>query len=444
MKRSSSQWLRWAAVVVSSLLLCACGTTTRLTSKSIEATYDGLPRPSKEQQAGDGLGRPSYEKATLTLEDDSSVSKQATPAQRGHRVRLAGHAKPKKNAKATQPARKAKATHYGPGLHHPLCRCMKCQMAHHPDFWPIANGHQANDEFIFDGGDMGRRVGVGKNGTIYGLNQEDTVAIYDSKSQGLQVQASNRVPIYAPRFGAVRQIIKLEGYERNSRVADMNGPTGPYTQRRTLGQKTLEQPLPIVSSSGLTTANVLRERNRDMIFETTNILLSLQGKYLPFEDFKVMRFGNFDNSQKARLAARINAAKTWTHEKGLQVTVGRKLTNVREGTTGAKGAHVYEMRPGKPALRIVKVANKQNALPGDTVDFTIRFDNVGTESLNNVIVMDNLSSRLEYVQKSQKSSVKATFGSTVNEGESLVLKWMLDEPLAVGKGGIIRFRCKVR
>ena len=31
-----------------------------------------------------------------------------------------------------------------------------------------------------------------------------------------------------------------------------------------------------------------------------------------------------------------------------------------------------------------------------------------------------------------------------NEGESLVLRWEIIEPLEVGQGGIIRFQCRVR
>ncbi|MEK6237035.1 MAG: hypothetical protein N2C14_20190, partial [Planctomycetales bacterium] len=34
--------------------------------------------------------------------------------------------------------------------------------------------------------------------------------------------------------------------------------------------------------------------------------------------------------------------------------------------------------------------------------------------------------------------------SQVNEGDSLILRWELEEPLQPGQGGIIRFKCRVR
>ena len=41
-------------------------------------------------------------------------------------------------------------------------------------------------------------------------------------------------------------------------------------------------------------------------------------------------------------------------------------------------------------------------------------------------------------------SVKADFFAEENEGESLVLRWEIIDPLEVGQGGIIRFQCRVR
>jgi hypothetical protein len=51
---------------------------------------------------------------------------------------------------------------------------------------------------------------------------------------------------------------------------------------------------------------------------------------------------------------------------------------------------------------------------------------------------------LEYVADSAQSSVKAEFAAQPNEGESLVLRWEITEPIEPGEGGIVRFRCRVR
>ena len=109
-----------------------------------------------------------------------------------------------------------------------------------------------------------------------------------------------------------------------------------------------------------------------------------------------------------------------------------------------QSVYTYEMPAGKPRLRVVKVASKQNARPGETVDFTIRFDNVGDRVIGNVTVIDNLNTRLEYVPDSQECTVKAEFSVSDNEHESAVLRWEITEPMKVGTGGVIRFQCRVR
>ena len=61
-----------------------------------------------------------------------------------------------------------------------------------------------------------------------------------------------------------------------------------------------------------------------------------------------------------------------------------------------------------------------------------------------MVLYDNLTTRLEYIPNSAQASVKAKFYSQLNEADSLVLKWTIDEPIEPGHGGIVRFRCKVR
>jgi uncharacterized repeat protein (TIGR01451 family) len=93
---------------------------------------------------------------------------------------------------------------------------------------------------------------------------------------------------------------------------------------------------------------------------------------------------------------------------------------------------------------VIKVASTQFAAPGATIDFTIRFDNVGDDVIGNVTVVDNLTTRLEYVPDTAQCSVPAEFSTQPNEGESLALRWEITNPLERGQGGIIRFRCRVR
>ena len=84
------------------------------------------------------------------------------------------------------------------------------------------------------------------------------------------------------------------------------------------------------------------------------------------------------------------------------------------------------------------------AQPGDNVDFTIRFDNIGNQAIGNVTIIDSLTTRLEYVPGSAQSSRQAEFSTEPNEGDSLVLRWEFVDALGAGEGGMVRFHCKVR
>lgn len=59
-------------------------------------------------------------------------------------------------------------------------------------------------------------------------------------------------------------------------------------------------------------------------------------------------------------------------------------------------------------------------------------------------LIDNLTTRLEYVEGTSKASRDAQFFTTPNEGESLVLTWEFADPLEPGHGGLVRFQCRVR
>ena len=61
-----------------------------------------------------------------------------------------------------------------------------------------------------------------------------------------------------------------------------------------------------------------------------------------------------------------------------------------------------------------------------------------------VTILDNLTTRLEYIEGTAQSSREAEFFVEENEARSLVLRWEIVDPLPVGQGGIVRFRARVR
>ena len=66
------------------------------------------------------------------------------------------------------------------------------------------------------------------------------------------------------------------------------------------------------------------------------------------------------------------------------------------------------------------------------------------EGLAESAVDDNLSPRLEYIEDSAECDAKGRLDVQDNGEGSLILKWILDEPVPGGKGGVVSFKALVR
>ena len=280
--------------------------------------------------------------------------------------------------------------------------------------------------------------------TILGLDREDTVAHYDTVDGRTEVEASNPVCLYAPRFAAVRQVSGLLAHEARDRLADMAKPMLPSAQEQRGGPTTILQPVEAERYVGTKSPLSFRERRRGEAMDGAQALAKLANRFRLHEDFRVIRTGIFDNSEKARLAERLAAATVWSENQAVQVVIDKTTAILASNDVGLQSVYRYEMPPGKPRLRVLKVASKKSAQPGEEVEFTLRFDNVGDQVVSNVTIVDSLTTRLEYVPDTAQCSLEARFFTQENEGESLVLRWEVKTQLKVGEGGIIRFTCRVR
>jgi len=284
---------------------------------------------------------------------------------------------------------------------------------------------------------------VNPDWTIRGLDQEDTVVHFDTIDGATEVEPSNCVCIYAPRFAAVRKTVGLSLTRLRQKSAGVDLPMMLVQQEDVDSAGTVNQPLQPGRNVGLEPLVTLEDRNKGVMLENRNLALGLDNGFLPYENLLLIRRGQFDNSEKARLANSIEAAAVWSEEQAVQVVVDGEQAVVQEGVVEPLEIDRIE-RQGKPRMRICKVASDKDARPGDIVHFTLRFDNVGDQVVGNVTIVDHLVTRLEYVPDSAECSLDAQFFATEVEGESLVLRWEIAEPIEPGQGGIIRFQCRVR
>jgi uncharacterized repeat protein (TIGR01451 family) len=310
--------------------------------------------------------------------------------------------------------------------------CPPALECHHPD------------EYLCDGGDQIPHARVGAEWEIRGLNLEDTVGHFDTVDGRTVVVPSNRVCIYSPKFGAVRQVVSLRQNEQRNPWAGVHQPLKPVRYddlEVAASSKQNFQPEGQVGRSRLTGFHT---RQGDGAMSSVNGPIAFQDRLLPYEAPLAIGQGIVDASEMAWLADGVHAALAWSQTEGLEVMIDRTRASVETADQEVETVYTVQEPPGHPKLRVIKVASTQYAQPGETIDFTIRFDNVGNQVIGNVTLVDNLTTRLEYVPDSAQCSVPAEFFTEPNEGDSLVLRWEITDPLEPGKGGVIRFRCRVR
>ncbi len=335
------------------------------------------------------------------------------------------------------------------GCRQPGCQACAAVPQTAPLHFPVYGGPPtqlppSRDELLIDGGDRGLKATVTDQFAVRGLDAEDTIAHFDTLDGRRIVDESNRVAIYAPRFAAVRKLDGLGRTQYNQVARRLMDPRQTKSARRTDFSSTTLQNLQPTGHKSAWLADGLENQTRGVPVDNTTQLKRFDGTFKTFENFRLIRFGLFDNREKGRLAIAIDRANTWHNNLSAQSTLENlQLIVVGDTRTPQETVHI-KTEAGRPKLRLVKVASTDLAHPGDVVEFTIRFDNVGDETIGNVTIMDNLTTRLEYIAGSAQCSVPAKFLTSPNNVQSQTLRWEIEEPLNVGKGGIIRFQCRVR
>ncbi len=306
-----------------------------------------------------------------------------------------------------------------------------------PAPWP-------EDEYICDGGDAGFPAGVTRDWEIHGLEAEDTIAHYDTLDGKTIVEPSNRVCIYAPRFGSVRAVRSLVAHEMAQQAGDVYAPVKLTQHDDRTPSRTAKQHYQPIGHLASRPAVIARSRQGDGVLSEAVGPRGFSDAMKPYENLAIIREGVVEMSEMAWLALAVEAANTWTHNQAVQVILDHQAATAVVSSDKLHLLFTVKSPTPQPRLRIVKVASKAQAAPGEEIDFTLRFDNVGNQPIGNVTIIDNLSPRLEYVPQSAQCSREAQFSTQPNEGDSLVLRWELTDPLRPGEGGIIRFRCRLR
>jgi uncharacterized repeat protein (TIGR01451 family) len=300
-----------------------------------------------------------------------------------------------------------------------------------------------SDEYLRDGGNAGPPLRVGPNGELLGLEMEDTVARYSTLDGRTVVEPSNKVSLYSPHFHAVRQVVDVEIDQQRNRATGVAEPLKPLAPRTSEPVALNTQNLRAVRDISANPAVQLRGRASHATLFAELRPKAFDNFYRVYENLAVIRTGIYVGHEEAILAKGTQAAIAWDHKQAVQIYLDNQAAGATVVSQKPQETYGFGSAPN-PRLRLIKVASTPVAEPGDEVSFTIRFDNVGNQPIGSVQIVDSLTTRLEYVPDSAQCSLKARFSTQPNEGESLVVRCLLNEPLPPGHGGVFRFRCIVR
>jgi len=300
-----------------------------------------------------------------------------------------------------------------------------------------------SDEYLCDGGDFGSPAGVRADWKIEGLEPEDAVSHYDTDDGRVLVTPSNRVCIYAPRFAAVRRVVQVAENEQPVFVNATLEEVAPAKAAKTLPPISAKQRHAVAVDLGQRPPSLFRQREQAGGLENLQATMDAFTSLGAYANLEIIRTGEVSTAEKARVERAMEAAIKLTGVQAPQVAFGVKMAQAEIGVR--QPGLVYQTSgPTSPRLRLIKLASTGNALPGEEVEFTLRFDNIGDQVIGNVTIVDSLATRFEYVPGSAKSSVDADFITESNDADSLVLRWEIKEPVKPGEGGVLRFTVKVR
>lgn len=309
---------------------------------------------------------------------------------------------------------------------------------------PGARRPWPHDEYLRGGGDDSSTASVSEDWRIRGLEAGDTIVHYDTQAGKRVVEPTNPVYIYSPRFGAVRQVVTFLSDEQVEFLAGTQSTARAVQRDTQVGALANKQHYQLQERTADRRLNQIETKEGDGSVSGALVVRGLHDGFLPYENLGAIFTREVDARDFALLAQGAAAARGWSHAVVLQVFIDNKAAVAVPGTMGVDVIYTVEEPPTFPKLRVIKLASRAHAAPGEVVHFTIRFDNVGTEPLENVTIVDSLQSRLEFVAGTAECSLPSEFSFEENQAGSVVLRWQLTEPLQPGEGGIIRFQCRVR
>ncbi len=299
------------------------------------------------------------------------------------------------------------------------------------------------DEFLCDGGDAGEPIHYGGAGGLLGVDPRDSFVNFEADGRP-RVLPTNVVCVFAPRFATIRvgmgasealgasTALMNERLERQSLAAANQGPKKlALAQNAEVGRVKMK-------ASGLSTRVFTSENSEVRIlsgFDTPTLITT--DKLVQSVDTRIQK-------QKAGLM------KIKIKAEGLKSAESPVVTGIIAGpsqmvmTWPPREVAGVETPPRKPGLAVVKLVSADEAEPGDTLTYTIKYRNMGNVPIRAVTITDSLLPRLEYKVGTAQGPAGTVFTYGENRAGSLELRWDLPGAVAPGSESAVTFDVIVR
>jgi uncharacterized repeat protein (TIGR01451 family) len=300
---------------------------------------------------------------------------------------------------------------------------------------------------VCDGDDHGPPARAAGRDGLVNLTAGDTVARYQPADDGpdadqVAVVASNCACVFAPRFAAVREVV---------RPLEDAAPLGPggMTNEELVALEVERQPVwgsvqniaPEASRKALPGVAV-QERLAPLAVDQALLPDEDTGLEGPAARLAIDQLEQARRRQRPRVEVGFDVPVAWTCIKAANVLANRQQAEVVAADRGT--ATLRFESPGRSELTLCKRAGTDTARRGEEIDFMIYLLNSGDRPLTDIVLADALPKRLLLVPDSAASSLPADFTTERGDDGSVVLTWRLTEPLPAGESGFVRFRTLVQ
>ena len=299
-----------------------------------------------------------------------------------------------------------------------------------------------SDEYLCDGGDGPYHTSVNRRGELLGLEPSETIARFTTLTGDTRTVASTRTCIYAPRFAVAKHTANAIHEATIEQVGSVQDPTNPENAIREERATPSIRHLELAEAQRARISRSLEDRTRGLTVEDRDAALANVARILPHEKAGDVGPIVFESRDLVAIVEGSANAIAWSSAQAVQVVLDGQTAQTEIRNDQPQAVELYEMPPGQPRLRIIKLASTDAAQKGESVTFTLRFRNVGDTPLDQVEILDHLLPRLVYEAESQSCSLPASFREEAGEAGAQILSWLLVNPLEAGEGGEIEFRCR--